>query len=293
MTLESSKILGGVGAILMFVGILPFINYFGICELVGLILVLAGLYGLGGFYNERGIFNNALYGVIAGIVGVVISVVVAVAVVLTSLTDFIYQIFPGWNGDWASLSGLTPDTSSLTNLTGIWSFIAGILVVFVVLWIFAIVAAFLIRRGLRQASDKTSVGLFSTAGLLLLGRCSANRSPDRIHTDMDSCTVTRHRILHGKTCTTTNGNDSASTTDTSLNAFKQLHFFCLYLQRAMIVCRFKHLPTLGDHVLQNKKFLDKFFFPLQFTGLLCKNRALGCERGAFRECTRCLRCFCC
>lgn len=168
MTLESSKILGGVGAILMFVGILPYISYFGILELVGLILVLVGLYGLGSFYNERGIFNNALYGVIMGIVGVVVAVVVAVVVVLTSLTSFIYQIFPGWNGDWTSLAGLTPDVSSLTDLSGIWSFIAGILVVFVVLWVFAIVAAFLVRRGLRQASDKTSVGLFSTAGLLLL-----------------------------------------------------------------------------------------------------------------------------
>jgi hypothetical protein len=45
---------------------------------------------------------------------------------------------------------------------------------------------------------------------------------------MDSCTVTRHRILHGKTCTTTNGSGGSATTDTSLNAFKQLHFFCLH-----------------------------------------------------------------
>jgi uncharacterized membrane protein len=167
MTLESSKILGGVGAILMFVGILPYINYFGVLELVGIILVLAGLYGVGSFYNESGIFNNSLYGVILGIVGVVIAAVVAVVVVLTSLTDFIYQVFPGWNGDWTSLSGLTPSVNNI-DFTSIWSFLAGLLVVFVVLWIFSIIAAFFVRRGLRQASNKTNVGLFSTAGILLL-----------------------------------------------------------------------------------------------------------------------------
>ena len=39
MTLESSKTLGGIGAILMFVGVLPTINYIGIIEIIGLILV--------------------------------------------------------------------------------------------------------------------------------------------------------------------------------------------------------------------------------------------------------------
>ncbi len=35
MTLESGKILGGIGAILMFVGIFPTINYLGIIEIIG------------------------------------------------------------------------------------------------------------------------------------------------------------------------------------------------------------------------------------------------------------------
>jgi uncharacterized membrane protein len=167
MTLETSKTLGGVGAILMFIGIIPYISYFGVIELIGLILVFVALYNLAGYYSERGIFNNALYGLLAGIVGGVIAGVVVVYAVLTSLTDFLYQIFPTWNGDWATLSGLTPDTSNI-NPADILPFVGGILAALAILWIFSIVSAFFVRRSLRSLSAKTSVGLFSTAGLLLL-----------------------------------------------------------------------------------------------------------------------------
>ena len=34
MTIESSKNLGGVGALLMFIGIIPYISYFGIIEII-------------------------------------------------------------------------------------------------------------------------------------------------------------------------------------------------------------------------------------------------------------------
>jgi uncharacterized membrane protein len=168
MTLESSRTLGGIGAILMFIGIIPYISYFGIIELIGLILVLVGLYGLGNYYHESGIFRNALYGVAAGIVGAVVAAVAVFAVVLSNITDLITQLYPGWTpGDWASIQGMTPNTSNL-DPTALFPLIAGILVVFVVLWVFAIIATFFMRRSLKQVSNKSTVGLFGTAGLLLL-----------------------------------------------------------------------------------------------------------------------------
>ena len=168
MTLESSKTLGGIGAILMFVGIIPYISTYGIVELVGLILVLVGLHGLGTYYREGGIFRNAMYGVAAGIVGVVIAAVTVFVVVLSNITDLITQLYPGWTpGDWASLQGMTPNTSNL-DPTALFPFIAGILVVFVILWVFAIIATFFMRRSFKQVSNKSTVGLFGTAGLLLL-----------------------------------------------------------------------------------------------------------------------------
>ena len=167
MLIETSKTLGGVGALLMFVGIMPYMSYFGVIELVGLILVMTALYNFASHYRERGIFNNALYGLIAGIVGGVIAVGVVILSVLTSLSDFLYTVYPNWNGDWSALSGLTPDTSNL-SLDAIVPFLTGLFAALLILWIFAIIGFYFVRRSLTSLSAKSSVGLFSTAGLLML-----------------------------------------------------------------------------------------------------------------------------
>ncbi|MEM2147667.1 MAG: DUF996 domain-containing protein [Candidatus Bathyarchaeia archaeon] len=167
MSIENSRILGGVGALLMFIGVFPYINYFGVIELVGLILVMVALYNLSSHYRERAIFNNALYGLIVGIVGAVVSLAVIIITVLTHLSDFLYTIFPDWNGDWTALSGLTPDMSRF-SLEAVTPFLIGILAVLVIVWVFSIISAFFVRRSLVKLSAKSGVGLFSTAGLLLL-----------------------------------------------------------------------------------------------------------------------------
>ena len=166
MAIETSKTLGGIGAILMFIGVIPVINTYGVIELIGLILVMVALYNLASYYTERGIFNNALYGLIAGIVGGVVAVGAVIITVLSSLTDFLYEIFPTWNGDWAALSGLTPDATNLT-LDAIVPFLTGLFVALIVLWVFGIISFFFVRRSLVSLSAKSSVGLFSTAGLLM------------------------------------------------------------------------------------------------------------------------------
>jgi uncharacterized membrane protein len=173
MSLESSKTLGGVGAILLLVGTLPVIGTytFGIIGLVGLILVLIALYRLANFYNEKGIFNNAIYGVLAAVVGAVVTAIVAIIAVLASLSSleaFIGELYPGWTpGDWAALSGMTPTVPSNIDFSPLASFLAAILAIFAVIIIFAIVATYFVRRSLKQLSEKTKVGLFSTAGLIL------------------------------------------------------------------------------------------------------------------------------
>jgi uncharacterized membrane protein len=167
MSIETSRILGGIGALLMFIGIFPYINYFGAVELIGLILLMVALNDLAGNYTERGIFNNALYGLIIGIVGGVISIAAIIITVLTSLKDFLYTLFPDWNGDWTALSGLTPDPTNF-SLESLVPFLAGVVAVFVIFWVFSIIAAFFVRRSLGTLSAKSDVGLFSIAGLLLL-----------------------------------------------------------------------------------------------------------------------------
>ena len=167
MTLESSKTLGGIGAILIFIGIIPFLQYLWVIGLVGVILVLVALHNFANIYRESGIFSNAMYGVAIAIVGGIVAAVLAFAVILTNLKDLITQIYPGWNGNWASLQGVTPNTSNI-DPTAIFPLLGGILVVLVVVWIFAIISAFFVWRSLKQVSNKSSVGLFGTAGLILL-----------------------------------------------------------------------------------------------------------------------------
>jgi uncharacterized membrane protein len=170
MNLKTSKTLGGIGAILMVISVLPYISQLGIVGFIGAILVLVGLYGLSRAYKESGIFNNSLYGILAGIVGVVLAVVIGIAVVLPNITGFLLKMFPSWNGDWqtlSSLSGMVPNTSNI-SFGDIIPFITAAILVIATLWIFAIISTFFIRRSLVQLSAKTNVGLFSTAGTLLL-----------------------------------------------------------------------------------------------------------------------------
>jgi uncharacterized membrane protein len=166
MTPETSKILGAVGALLLFLGVVP-VQYAGILSLVGLILLLTALYSFAGIYRERGIFNNFLFGILTGIVGAVVAVGVAIASVLTTLMPLLYALYPGWNGDWMALSGLTPDISGISP-GDVLPLLGGLVIVFVIIWVALIIAAFLMRRSLNSLSAKAHVGLFSTAALLLL-----------------------------------------------------------------------------------------------------------------------------
>jgi uncharacterized membrane protein len=167
----TSKTLSGVGALLVFVSFLavPFTPSFGgsFIALIGLILMLIGVKGLADYYKEAGIFNNMLYGTIAGIVGIVVAVAVAIGVVINSLSSFLYKVFPGWNGDWTSLSGMYPTASNLT-LSDVAPFITAALAVFVALFVFAIVVALLYRRSLSSLKDKSAIGLFGSTGTVLL-----------------------------------------------------------------------------------------------------------------------------
>jgi uncharacterized membrane protein len=169
MTFESSKTLGIVGAVLLLIGTIPFAAYIGIIAFVGFILLLVALHGLANYYKETGIFNNALYGFIAGIVGVVATVAAALYVIFDTsiLTNFLYKIYPSWNGKWSSLAGLTANTSNIT-VSDVTPVLGAMFAVLAILWIFLIISAFFNRRSLKMLSTKSSAGLFSTAGLLLL-----------------------------------------------------------------------------------------------------------------------------
>lgn len=170
MNFESSKTLGGIGAILLFIGVFPVINTYGIIDLVGAILLLVGLHGLSNYFRERGIFSNALIAVIVLIVGAVIVGVLALTIFLANAVALVSQIYPGWDGNWASLQGMTPDPNAFNNMNindwlPIISALAGI---WVGAWIIAIISTFFLRRSLVTVTNRSNIGLFGTAGLLML-----------------------------------------------------------------------------------------------------------------------------
>jgi uncharacterized membrane protein len=168
--LSTSKYLGGIGALLLFITILPYvnvINFFGLISLIGVIMLLIAAKGLADFYREGGIFNNALYGTILSIVGVV----AFVGVLFYSL----FSLFSDWG--WTIGAGdLTAFASSMTDLTGfaslafgdIMGFLSGIVIALVILFIFVVIAAVFFRKSMSLTAKRTGVGLFGAAGMLLL-----------------------------------------------------------------------------------------------------------------------------
>ncbi len=133
MTLESNKVLGGVGAILLAV---PFLN------LVGVILVLIAMKGLADDYNDPEIFKNAFYGFIFGFVGVI----ALLAVIVMAAFGF------------ATISPVT------TPFAGF-----GLIVVaFIVMYVFSLLAAIFYNKALNILSEKSGENMFNTAGMILL-----------------------------------------------------------------------------------------------------------------------------
>ena len=163
MILETSKNIGGIGAILMFIGVLPLFTYSGILSLIGLILVLVAAKGFADHYKESGIFNNALYAILIAIVGGI----AAAAAAIIALANFFGELGLNFTNaqDWSSLSAI--DLESM-GLDLIMSFLGSIIIVLVLVWVFAILAAFFVRRSLGLLSARTGVSLFGTAGILIL-----------------------------------------------------------------------------------------------------------------------------
>ena len=164
MNIETSKNLGGIGAILLIIGFLGFIGtgYSGILSLVGLVLVLIAMKGLSDYYKEAGIFNNTLYGFVTSIIAVAAFVAVIVVTLLETIADLGIT-------DWTNTAEWTTAfQSNLSDMSTLFTFIGGIIVAFVVLFILLVIAAIFYRKSLNMLSSKSGVGMFSTAGLLLL-----------------------------------------------------------------------------------------------------------------------------
>lgn len=141
MDLKNAKLLGGIGAILMF-GVL-FKKFGTFLTIVGVILTLIALKDLADKFKRSEIFSNYL---IAFILHIVISILFIV-------------------GSIASLFAL--------GLTLLFSFRlsvhlgAGFIILLVVLYALYAVSGYFVKKSFDEVSDATKVTHFRTAGLLL------------------------------------------------------------------------------------------------------------------------------
>ena len=168
MTFESSKYFSAVGALLIVIGaVVGFvISFSGILSLVGIILVLIGVKGLANFYKEQGIFNNTLYSMITIVVGCVVSVGVIAASAVAALAD----LGVNWANleDWANIGTDVANVVADFDLSVIGALLGALLIGLVILWVAFIVSMYFLRKSMNQLSEKSGVGMFGTAGLLVL-----------------------------------------------------------------------------------------------------------------------------
>lgn len=168
MTFETSKILSAIGSLLMVIGFVgSIVPYAGILSLVGIILLLIGIKGLANSYNEQGIFNNVLYSIIISIVGTVVAVGAMAISAVGALADLGIDLanIEDWANAGTDITTVFTDFSDFGAIVGL---ISAVIVGLIILFIVLIVAMYFSRKAMNQLSEKSGIGLFGTAGLLML-----------------------------------------------------------------------------------------------------------------------------
>jgi uncharacterized membrane protein len=126
--------MAGVGAILLIFYLIPFAGL--ILGIIGAVLLLMGIKGLADYYQDSGIYQNALMGVVYIIIGIVATLVIFIGFIFGSI-----------------FAGL---------------FALGLLVVaVVVLFVFTLLGAMSFRKSFSMLAQKSGEHMFETAGLIL------------------------------------------------------------------------------------------------------------------------------
>jgi len=169
MTFESSKNLSAIGALLIILGAIlgTIVSFTGILSLIGIILLLIGLKGLANYYKEEGIFSNALYSVIIAIVGFVVGIGVIVISALSALADIIDI---DWENieEWANVGTEVGDIFANFDFSAIATLLGALFVGLIIFYAVLIISMFFLRKSMNQLSTKSGIGLFGTAGILML-----------------------------------------------------------------------------------------------------------------------------
>ncbi|MBN1358683.1 DUF996 domain-containing protein [Candidatus Bathyarchaeota archaeon] len=171
MTVESNRILGGIGAALIVVSAFgpllvlpmlfdeylnsgplasPFSSILGLAGLAGIILFMVAMRRFAGIYKTPSIFDNALYGVLSSIV---VSVVAAILMLVIMFMN------------WSNIVSTFNPVPSQINFESILAYAVPAIPFFS---IGGLVQALFMMRAFNMLAVKSDVRLFRTAGLALV-----------------------------------------------------------------------------------------------------------------------------
>jgi len=148
--LREARTYGGVGSILSAFGI--FVPYVGIPLLiVGFVLEVLAVDKISSVLNEKEIFKNYLISIVVELAGVAIAIILGIAYLGVAI-----------------LRGFLATEMIYSRREFLFSILGLLLLVLLVIWIEAIVAAIFLKKSFDLISKKLNVSLFSTAALLYL-----------------------------------------------------------------------------------------------------------------------------
>ena len=156
MELQTSRLLGIIGALLMVLTIIPSIG--GLFLIVGIILVLIAIKGYADTYKDGNIFQHTLYTIVFEIIGLV----VFVGVIFYGAMDFLSSL---GITSFTELQFLqTIDWQKMITPSNILPFVGAIALGLVILFAFTVIASLYFKKAMKALSAKTNVKLFHTTG---------------------------------------------------------------------------------------------------------------------------------
>jgi uncharacterized membrane protein len=144
MDLKTAKLMGGIGAILTLFSFIPHIGWS--LSIVGFVLVLIAVKTISDEVKESKIFSDYLVAVVLSVISVLILFIGGVASIFGIMGMFM-----------RGTTGLHLGTFSMF----------GVILLFLVAWVIAIIGSYFTKSSFEQISEKTGEKNFKTAGLLL------------------------------------------------------------------------------------------------------------------------------
>lgn len=152
-SLSNAKTLGGIGAILVLLFVVPSAG--AILGIAGFVMILVAVKYIADYFGERKILNDMMVAVILSVVGIAVGSFVIVPTVVGAFQN---GYFGGTN------FAPAPDVTAAQWIT----FGVAIGVGLLIAWAFFLASSVFIRRSYSTIGAKLNISMFGTAGLLFL-----------------------------------------------------------------------------------------------------------------------------